>query len=80
MGMLHKIMNNVVAYFHGFSNGTIFFMNVGFQYLTFNISYVRFPDKLSIDEHSTHTNGQFGGCFIKIKQILSILQGFFNIT
>ena len=78
--MLHKIMNNVVAYFHGFSNGTIFSMNVGFQYLTFNRSFVWFPDKLYINEHSTYSNGQFGGCLIKIKQILSILQGFFNIS
>ena len=54
MGILHKIMNNVVAYFRGFSNGTIFSMDVGFHYLTFSISYVRFPDKLSIDEHCIH--------------------------
>ena len=56
MGILHIIMNNMVAYFPGFSNRTIFSMDVGVQYLTFNISNVRFPDELSIDEHCTHNN------------------------
>ena len=46
------------------------------QYLTFKISYTKFPVKLSIAEHSTHNNGQFGGYLVKIKQILSIFQGF----
>ena len=36
--------------------GRFFSMDVGFQYLTFSISYGRFPDKLSIDEHCTHNN------------------------
>ena len=58
-----------------FSNGAIFSMDVGIQYLTFKICYVRFPDKLSMGEHCTHNNEQFGDCLIKIKQILSILQG-----
>ena len=31
---------------------------------------------LPINEYSPHNNEQFGGCLIKIKQILSILQGF----
>ena len=41
----------------------VFSVDVGVQYLTFKISYVRFPE-------------QFGGCLIKIKQILSTFQGF----
>ena len=45
-------------------------MDVAVQYLTFNISYVRIPDKLSIDEHCTHNNEYFGGC-----EILRFLQG-----
>ena len=31
-------------------------MNFGPQYLTFKIAYAKFPVKLFIDEHSTHTN------------------------
>ena len=31
---------------------------------------------LPINEYSTHYNEQYGGCLIKIKQILSILQIF----
>ena len=36
-------------------------MDVGVQYLTFKIFYVKFPDKLLIDKHSTHNIEQFGG-------------------
>ena len=49
-------------------------MDVGVQYLTFKISYVKFPDELSIDEHCTHNNEKYGGCFNKIYQILRLLQ------
>ena len=47
---------NKAFYFPEFSNGVIFSVDVGVQYLTFNIFYVRFPDELSIDEHCTHNN------------------------
>ena len=56
----HTIMNNLVVVslkyeafnrdfnkafdFPVFSNGEIFSLDVGVQYLTFKISYVRFPD------------------------------------
>ena len=33
------------------------------QYLTFNVSYTKFPVKLSIDGHSTQNNEQCGGLF-----------------
>ena len=46
------------------------------QYLTFFVSYTKFPVKLSIDKCATHNNEQFGGYFRKVKQILSILHGF----
>ena len=37
-------------------NWAIFSMDVDVQYFTFKISYVRFPDLLSINEHFTHNN------------------------
>ena len=46
------------------------------EYLTFQILYPKFPVILSIHDHSTHNNEQIGGFRIKIKQILSFLQGF----
>ena len=55
-----------------FSNGEIFSLDVGVQYLTFKISYFRFPVSIVLDKHFTHNNEQFGGCLIKIKQILTI--------
>ena len=33
------------------------------QYLTFNLSYTKFPIKLSKDRHSTQNNEQCGGLF-----------------
>ena len=36
-------------------------MDVGVQYLALKILYVKFPDQLLIDEHSTHNIEQFGG-------------------
>ena len=33
-------------------------MGLGPQYLTFKRAYAKFPVKLFIDEHSTHTNEQ----------------------
>ena len=59
-----------------FSNGVLFSVDVSIQYLTCKICYVRFPDYLSIVEPCTHNNEQFGGWIIKMKHILSILQGF----
>ena len=56
--------------------GQLFSMKFASQYLTYKVSYTKLPAKLSIDAHSSHNNEQFGGCLIKIKQILSILQGF----
>ena len=49
------------------------------EFLTFKISYAEFPVILFIHDHSTYDNKQFGGCLIKIKQILSILQRFKKI-
>ena len=46
------------------------------EYLTFQVSYAKVPVMLTIYEHSTHNNKQFGGCLVKIKQLLGILQGF----
>ena len=43
--------------------------------LNFKISYTEFIVQLPIDDYSTHNKEQFGGCLIKITQILSILQG-----
>ena len=57
-------------------NWAIFIIDLVPQYLTFRLSYVKFPICLSINEHSTHNNGQFDGCLIKIKLILRNLQGF----
>ena len=59
-----------------FSNGAVFNMDVCVQDLMFKIRYVVLTDNLSIGKHCTHNNEQFGGCLIKIKQILSILQRF----
>ena len=42
----------------------------------FKLSYAKFPVMLPINEYSLHNNEQFGSCLTKIKQILSILQGF----
>ena len=50
-------------------------MIVGVKFLNFKISYAYFVDQVAIDDHSTHNKGQFGGCLMKITQILSILQG-----
>ena len=46
------------------------------KYITFKVSFVKFPVVLPINEHSPHNYEQFSGCLVKIKQILSILQGF----
>ena len=59
-----------------FFNWAIFSMDLAHEYLTFKLSYAKFPVMLPINEYSPHNNEQFGGCLIKIKQILSILQGF----
>ena len=48
------------------------------EYLTFKISYAKFPIILPIIESSPHNNKQFDGCLIKIKPILSILTKYFN--
>ena len=58
-----------------FSNG-IFSVEFTPQYLTFLVSCAKFSVNLSIDESTTYINEQFGGYRIKIKQILSTLQGF----
>ena len=44
-------------------------MDVGVQYLSFKISYVKFPYLLSLNEYSTHYHEQCGGCLIEINQI-----------
>ena len=67
MSILRIIMVNLAI---------VFWIDIVPRYLPFKISNAMFPVSLSINEYSTHNNGQFGGCFIKIKQILSILQGF----
>ena len=59
-----------------FSNWAIFSVDLLHEYLTFKVSYAKFSVMLPINEHSSHYYEQFGGCSIKIKQILSILQGF----
>ena len=46
------------------------------EYLTFKVPYAKFPVMLPTNEHSPHNNEQFDDGLIKIKQILSILQGF----
>ena len=51
-------------------------MDIGVQYLTFKISYVRFPDQLSINEYYSHYNEKISGGLIKISQILGIYQSF----
>ena len=51
-------------------------MDFVIEYFTFQISVVKFSVILSMDEHPTHNNEKFGGSLIKIKQLLSILQGF----
>ena len=51
-------------------------MDVAVKFLNFKISYTYFTVQLSIDECFTHNKGQYGGCRIKMTQILSILQGF----
>ena len=58
-----------------FQMRVIFSVDIDIQYLTFKICYDTFQDKLSIGEHCTHNNEQFGRCLGKIKQILIILQG-----
>ena len=42
------------------------------QYLIFKVSFTKFPVKLSMGGNFSHNNEQFGGCLLKIKQILSI--------
>ena len=37
-------------------------------------------DKVSVDNHSTHNQKQFGGYLIKITQILCILQAVWHFT
>ena len=58
-----------------FSNLAILSVDFVPEFLTFNISFAKFPVFLSMDKHSTHNNEEFGGCLIKIYQIhvLSIL-------
>ena len=59
-----------------FFNWAISSVDFFHEYLTFKLSYAKFPVMLPIKEYSSHNNEQFGGGLIKIKQILSILQGF----
>ena len=65
---------NIALDFLVLLNWAIFSVDVGDKYLTFKITNVKFI--LPINDYSIHYNEQFGGCLIKIKQILSILQGF----
>ena len=51
----------------------MFSMNVAVKFLNFKISY--FVDQVAIDDNFTHNKGQFGGCLMKITQMLTILQG-----
>ena len=44
--------------------------------LLLRFRFAKFPVMLPINACSPHNNKQFGGCLIKIKQILSTLQGF----
>ena len=76
--ILHIIINNLVLS-QCFLVGRFFYVDLVPQYLSFKIFYVRFPVYLSKDEHSTHNNGQFVDCPIKIKQILNIFKGFQQI-
>ena len=59
-----------------FLNWAIFSVDLLHEYLTFKVSYVKFPVILPINECSPHNNEQFSGCLIKIKQIINISQGF----
>ena len=51
-------------------------MELLLEYITFKVSYAKFPVMLHINEYFTHYNEEIGGFLIKIKQILSILQVF----
>ena len=64
---------NVTLNFRVFSTWVIFTW-----VLFLNILLLRQSSQfyLSMDVYCTHSNEHFGGCIIKIKQILSILQGF----
>ena len=55
---------------------SLFLLDVHAKYLNFKISYPKFAVYLSMDEASTHHDVQFGGCLVKIYQILSNLQVF----
>ena len=44
------------------------------QYLTFKVSFIKFSNELSMEEHTTHYHEQFGGCLIKIYLVFNILQ------
>ena len=59
-----------------FSNWAIFSVDLLHEYLILKVPYAKFSFMLPINERSPHYYEQFGGCLIKIKQILSILQGF----
>ena len=50
-------------------------MNVAAKLLNFKMSYTQFVVQVAIVKYSTHNKGQFGGCLMKMTQILSILQG-----
>ena len=67
---------NMTLDFQVSSIWAIFSMDFVIEYFTFQIYVVKFPVILSMDEHPTHNNEKFGGSLIKIKQLLSILQGF----
>ena len=45
----------------------IFSVNVAVKFLNFKVFYT--------DEYSTHNKVHFGGCCMKIREILSVLQG-----
>ena len=67
---------NIAFDFPVFFNWAIVSVDLVHEYLTFKLSYSKFQVYLSIYEYTPHNNEQFGSCLIKIKQILSILQGF----
>ena len=53
----------------------IFYIDLVPQYITFRISYDRFPVSLFINKYTTYNNEQFGGCIIKIKHFLKHFTG-----
>ena len=50
-------------------------MNVAVKFLNFKMSCTQFVVQVATVESFTHNKGQFGGCLMKMTQILSILQG-----